>query len=209
VARALLDVRRATSDDLDEVLALWAQGRDEVSRHGRPSTPAEQVAPRLAEALAAGEIDVLLARREGRPAGFLIYREMPLTFLADQQSISIDQMFVAPGERRHGVARAMLGQVAARAERIRADQIVSSVAPAAREMHRFFARLGFAPVTVRRSVAPAALRRRLGGEKRRGALEDLLSRRRSLRARAGRAPVRAIIRPDGQVDGPADLSRLA
>ena len=66
---------------------------------------------------------------------------------------------------------------------------ITSVAPWARDMHRFFARLGFSPVTVRRSVSPAVLRRRLTGEQHRGALEDLLSRRRSLRARARRQPV--------------------
>ena len=139
---------------------------------------------RLREALAAGQVEILLARREGTAAGFLIFRETPLTFMADQPSISIDHLFVAVDQRRHGVARAMLAQVAVRAERSGVDQIVSSVTPWARDTHRFFARLGFAPVIVRRSASTSALRRRLSGESHRGALEDLLSRRRSLRARS-------------------------
>jgi GNAT superfamily N-acetyltransferase len=192
VTRSLVDVRRAAVGDLDDVLALWAQARRERAERGRPTPgteiPVEQLAPRLAEALAANQVEILLARRDGRPAGFLTVHETPLTFLADQPSLSIDHLYVAPSARRLGVARAMLGHVAGRAERSGADQIVSSVTPWARATHRFFARLGFSPVMVRRSVAPATLRRRLAGESHRGALEDLLARRRSLRARKGRGP---------------------
>jgi GNAT superfamily N-acetyltransferase len=195
VARAVVDVRRATVDDLAEVLELWAQGRDEIVRLGRPSTTPEQVGPRLAEAISAGQIEILLARREGRPAGFLILREAPLNFMVDQQAICIDQIYVAADARRHGVARAMLSQVAGRAEHRGAEQIVSSVTPWAKDTHRFFARLGFSPLAVRRSVTPATLRRRLSGELHRGGLEDLLSRRRSLRARARNRPVLAIVDP--------------
>lgn len=203
MARAHVDVRRATVDDLDDVLELWTQGREEIIRLGRASTSAEQAGPRLAEAMANGQIEILLARRDGRPAGFLILRESPLSFLVDQPAIYIDQMFVAAGVRRHGVARAMLSQVAGRAERSGAEQIVSSVTPWARDTHRFFARLGFSPVTVRRSVTPATLRRRLTGELHRGGLEDLLSRRRSLRARARRdRPALAIVEPGVPIDEP-------
>jgi GNAT superfamily N-acetyltransferase len=199
VVRALVDVRRATVDDLADLLELWTEGRDENARLGRTSTPAEQVGPRLVEAMATGQIEVLLARRDGRAVGFLILRVSPLSFLVDQPAVHIDQMFVTAGTRRHGVARAMLGQVAGRAEHCGAEQILSSVAPWDRDTHRFFARLGFSPVTVWRSVTPATLRRRLSGELHRGGLEDLLSRRRSLRARARNRPALAIVNPAGEI----------
>lgn len=195
MARVLVDVRRATVDDLVDVLELWTQGREENVRLGRPSTSAEQAGPRLAEAITSGQIEILLARRDGRPAGFLILRESPLNYLVDQPAICIDQMYVAAPARRHGVARAMLGQVAGRAERSGAEQIVTSVTPWARDTHRFFARLGFSPLTVRRAVTPATLRRRLSGELHRGGLEDLLSRRRSLRARARNRPALSMVEP--------------
>lgn len=187
MARALIDVRRAKVDDLDEVLALWAEGRDEIVRQGRAPLPTSQVGTRLAEAMSSGQVEILLAIREGRTAGFLIFRESPLNFMVDSPVVSIDLLYVSDTERRRGVARALLSQVAGRAERCGADQIVTSVAPWARDVHRFFARLGFSPSTVRRSISPATLRRRLGGEQR-GTLEDLLSRRRSLRARAESRP---------------------
>jgi GNAT superfamily N-acetyltransferase len=206
-----VDVRRAGPADLDEVLGLWSQGRDEITRPGRPAVPTGLLGSRLGEALESGQIEILLARREGRAAGFLILRELPLTVMVDQPSISIDQMFVVPEQRRHGVARAMLAQVASRAELSGAEQIVTSVTPLARDTHRFFARLGFSPVIVRRSVSPATLRRRLGGEAYRGALEDLLSRRRSLRARARRRPGLALVGPalvGPEVEGADELTAL-
>jgi GNAT superfamily N-acetyltransferase len=194
VARALVEVRRATVEDVAEVLELWTQGREDNIRLGRPSTSAQQAGPRLAEAIAGGQIELLLARRDGRPAGFLILRESPLSFLVDQPAVIIEQLFVTAAARRHGVARAMLSHVASRAERIGAEQIVSTVTPWARDTHRFFARLGFSPLAVWRSVTPATLRRRLSGELHRGGLEDLLSRRRSARAR--NQPVLAIVEPE-------------
>jgi GNAT superfamily N-acetyltransferase len=192
VARALVDVRPVSpvdpAGDLALVLQLWTEGAAELGGGGRASVSAGQVAARLADALATGQIEILLARHQGRPAGFLILRESPLSFMADQVGVYVDQLYVSPELRRHGLARAMLGHVATRAERSGAEQVVSSVTPWARDTHRFFARLGFTPVTVRRSVAPSVLRRRLAGDRHRHGLEDLLSRRRSLRARARRAP---------------------
>jgi GNAT superfamily N-acetyltransferase len=200
VARALVDVRRASIDDLDDLLELWTQGRAENARLGRASIAAEQAGPRLAELMVSGQIEILLARRAGRAVGFLILRESPATFLVDQPAIHIDQMYVLAGIRRHGVARAMLSQVAGRAEHSGAEQIISSVTPWARDTHRFFARLGFSPVTVRRSVTPATLRRRLSGDLQRGGLEDLLSRRRSLRARARNRPALTIVNESSMVE---------
>jgi ribosomal protein S18 acetylase RimI-like enzyme len=184
MSRPAVEVVRAQLGDVDEVLALWSEGRDEVTRLGRGSVSAEQLRPRLAQALSSGQAEVLLARRDGQPAGFLILREPPLSFLTDSASLVIDQIFVSAAQRRQGVARAMLGYVAGRAEHSACDQILTSVPPWARDDHRFFARLGFAPLSVQRSVPPALLRRRLVGESTRTALDDLLSRRRSLRARA-------------------------
>jgi hypothetical protein len=105
--------------------------------------------------------------------------------------VHVEHLFVVPPVRRHGVARALLHGVASVAERHGADQVVSNAPPSARETHRFLARLGFTPLVVRRVAPTSLLRRRLAGESRRSALEDLLSRRRSLRARTGRQQVAA------------------
>lgn len=181
--RVPVEVRRCTVDDVDEVLALWREARAETDRSNRP-VPVEQLRPRLTAALERGEAEVLLARWDARPAGFVLVRIAPLSMLGETLAVHVEQLFVTPELRRHGIARALLSGVVARAERECADQVVTGVPPWARDTHRFFARLGFTPLVVRRTVATGVLRRRLAGESARAAVDDLLSRRRSLRARA-------------------------
>jgi GNAT superfamily N-acetyltransferase len=204
VPRLPVDVRRAGTDDLDDLLVLWAQARDEVARSGRSvGAPADQLRPRLQAALAGDDLHLLLARWDGRPAAYAAVRAVAPTPLFEGEAMQIEHLFVTRDLRRHGLARALLAAVAGLAERAGVDQVISSVAPSARESQRFFARLGFAPFVVRRVVTTATLRRRLTGEARRGALEDLLSRRRSLRAR------RAPSEPDPQVAEPAPAPAAA
>jgi GNAT superfamily N-acetyltransferase len=187
VTRQPIDVRRAGAGDLDDLLQLWALAREDVGPLGRPSssTSVEAIRPRLRAALLGDDIHVVIARWDGRPAGYTLVRVVPVAALLEGLAVQIEQLFVVPEFRRHGVARALLACVTGIADRAGAEQIVSSAPPSARDSHRFLARLGFSPVVVRRVVSTSVLRRRLAGECRRGGLEDLLSRRRSLRARAG------------------------
>jgi hypothetical protein len=57
------------------------------------------------------------------------------------------------------------------------DHVAVSVYPSLRDASRFYARLGFAPVAVRRIAPVAVLRRRLGGEPNTPMLIDLARRR--------------------------------
>ena len=201
--RVPVEVRRCTADDVEAVLALWREARADADRSSRP-VPVEQLRPRLTTALERGEVEVLLARWDARPAGFVIVRIAPLTLLAETPAVHVEQLFVTPELRRHGIARALLSGVVARAERECADQVVTGVPPWARDTHRFFARLGFTPLVVRRTVATGVLRRRLAGESARGAVDDLLSRRRSLRARA-----RLLHRRDAAAAGRAEAAGVS
>jgi GNAT superfamily N-acetyltransferase len=188
VSRPPVEVRRACVDDLEDLLLLWAGSREELSRSLRQlgGLPPDQMRPRLREALAAREPTVLLARYEGAPAGYAVLRLAPVLAI-DGEALHLDQLHVLAPLRRHGVGRALLVAATQIAERAGADQMLAGAPPGARDSHRFLARLGFSPLVVRRVVATSALRRRLTGEGQRRGLEDLLSRRRSLKARAVRA----------------------
>ena len=189
MARPPVDVRQAGACDIDDLLVLWLQARAEISGAGRPwlGVSPDTIRPRLLDALTRRQdLQILLARWEGRPAGFVVVRVGQLMPVVDGDCVQLDHLFVTPPLRRHGVARALLAGVAAVAERHGADEILSGAPPSAREVHRFLARLGFTPLVLRRVVGTATLRRRLAGESKRSALEDLLSRRRSSRARSTR-----------------------
>jgi hypothetical protein len=72
----------------------------------------------------------------------------------------------------------LVAAAAAYADEIGADHVAVSVAPGLREPNRFYARLGFSPVVVRRVAPVAILRRRLStGEHPVAALEELTRRR--------------------------------
>lgn len=195
--RLTVEVRRAGIDDLDDLLVLWAQAREEVARSGRSvGAPVDQLRPRLQAALEGEELELLIAHWGGRPAGYVAVRAVAPTPLFEGEAMQIEHLFVTRDLRRHGLAHALLSSVAGLAERAGVEQVISSVAPSARESQRFFARLGFAPFVVRRVVTTATLRRRLAGEGRRAGLEDLLYRRRSLRARHPEAVPAAADTPD-------------
>jgi GNAT superfamily N-acetyltransferase len=186
VTRQPIDVRRAGAGDVDDVARLWCIARQDVNPSARPAGGAvpEQLRMRLREALLGDEVQVVIARWDARAVGYAVLRLAPAAALADGLALQIEHLFVIPELRRHGVARSLLSVVTGIAERAGAEQIVSSAPPGARDTHRFLARLGFSPVVVRRVAATSVLRRKLAGEGRRGGLDDLLSRRRSLRARA-------------------------
>ncbi|MGZ4604133.1 MAG: GNAT family N-acetyltransferase [Kineosporiaceae bacterium] len=190
MTRPPVDVRQAHACDTDDLLVLWLQARAEIAGASRPllgATP-DAIRPRLVDALTRrDDLHILLARWEGRPAGFAVVRVGQLMPVVEGDCVQLEHLYVAAALRRQGVARALLAGVATLAERHGADQILSGAPPSAREVHRFLARLGFTPLVLRRVVGTATLRRRLAGESRRSALEDLLSRRRSSRARETRA----------------------
>ncbi|HET9657356.1 MAG TPA: GNAT family N-acetyltransferase [Kineosporiaceae bacterium] len=186
MTRQPIDVRRAGPGDVDDLVQLWSQAREDISPPLRPGgSGPEQIRSRLRAAIGGEDLHVVIARWEGRAAGYVLVRVIPVAALVDGLAVQIEHLFVSPECRRRGVARALLAAVTGIADRVGAEQVVSSAPQAARDSHRFLARLGFSPVVVRRVVATSVLRRKLAGEGRRGGLEDLLSRRRSLRARAG------------------------
>ncbi len=205
MSRRPVEIRRARSEDVEDVLALWGQSLAETSPKSR-AVLSEESAQRLraviegpvgsgdepvtAVGAGGGEFVGLIARVADRAVGFVVLRQTALTMITGATALCIDEFYVSGAERRHGVGRAMLAQVAAQAERLGAEQIIAGVPPWSKDTQRYFARLGFAPVMVRRATTVTALRRRLSGaDGQRGTLESLLSRRRSLRARGERSAV--------------------
>jgi GNAT superfamily N-acetyltransferase len=138
----------------------------------------------LRDALDRHSFHAFLARHDGRPVGYLIASSGPLLPLVDTPAVCIEQLFVHRDARHKGTGTALISACATLAERVGAEQVAVGVPSMDREPNRFFARLGFSPLIVRRAVGVKALRRRLGGsDSGRLGLEQTLLRRRSLRAR--------------------------
>lgn len=195
--RAAVGVRSATEDDLLEVAELAASAAPD----GTTTATADpgRLCEHLSVLLAAGG-EVLVAAEDGAVVGFLLVRVLEPHLYSTAPSLYVDAILVAPRARRHGVGRALLSSALGLAATAGAESIYCAPAPGAREMHRFLARLGFAPAAGHRVVSVPALERRLaqggapgatvvrrrdGGRRRRdatrAAIEDLVARRRRAR----------------------------
>jgi GNAT superfamily N-acetyltransferase len=185
MGRAVSSVQRVDESLHAQFIELWITHRIESG-----TTP--EAAQRLAldgtlrHALERDDVCAFLAFWDDQPAGYVVLADSTRSLLVDSPCVSIDMLFVHPGFRRRGVGRALLAAVTRYADRHGCDHLASAVPAGDREANRFFARLGFAPETVRRVVSAASLQRRLiaeSGARQALPFEQILQRRRDLRAR--------------------------
>ncbi|MDF2145789.1 GNAT family N-acetyltransferase [Knoellia sp. p5-6-4] len=176
---------KRVSDDLERSFTeLWMSSR--VESGVSPEVAARAASEgKVRSALQREDVRAFVALGEGGlPVGFVVATHSPFSGLTDSPSVAIDQLYVAPKARRHGVARHLLAAVTAYAEKQGCEQIGCNVPSQQRDANRFFARLGFSSQVVRRVTSTSALRRRLGADEPRISLDQILHKRRSLRARA-------------------------
>ena len=181
-------VRPATRDDLPHLLDLAVELREHLlpsahlaaEQRGR-SGPATRAAleARYLEALDAPDRHLVVATDDsGARLGMALITIASANALLDSLAVHMSHAVVSNRYRRRGAGKALVAAVASFAEERGLDEIVVSVPPGSRDANRFFARLGFAPLAVRR-VAPVALvRRHLPAEGRR---TEVAARRRARR----------------------------
>lgn len=183
MGRSVLSVSRVDSTLYAPFIELWIAHRMET---GSSRDVAERLAQdgTLRAALERTDVTAFIAFVEERPAGYVVLGDTTRSLLVDSPSVSIDMLYVAPEQRRQGVAKALLAASARYADRQGAEHITSLVPAQDREANRFFARLGFASETVRRVTTSATLQRRLVREaSTRYSLDQVLQRRRDVRSR--------------------------
>ncbi len=182
--RPLVSVRRVDETLRPALTELWVSNR--VDSGTTPEAANRMVADgSVASALDRTEVCAFVALADEEPVGYVVLSDSTVNALVDTPCVAIDQLFVVPESRRHGVARQLLAAAASYAHRIGAEQIASNVPSHIRDANRFFARLGFTPTVVRRVTTTDALHRKLAGSRvPRHSLEQVLQRRRTARVRA-------------------------
>ncbi|NHC12222.1 GNAT family N-acetyltransferase [Motilibacter deserti] len=183
--RPSVSVRAAVPADVPALVEMWSELR-ELSRDRAAPVPSERgVRARLERADQDPDLRIVVATLDGEVAGMAVLTHQPYAALFDVQSVHLHFMHVRDGFRRKGVGHALVAAAAAYAEEMGADHVMTSTLPTARDANRFYARLGFAPMVVRRAAPVATVRRRLAADA--GvpeAVEGVVARRRSLRSRS-------------------------
>ena len=180
--RSRVVTRTARPADLPAVLALVRQHRVEAHAEGvlTGQTPGAAAAAGFRRLLADPAHRVVLAVLPGANApdgsgsagevavGLAVLGLDPLSALLGVPQVTVDNLVVHRDHRRRGVGAALLAAAAAHAGDVGAEHVVAAVGGHEAERQRFFARMGFAPLTTRRIVPRETLLRSLAAWQRGG-----------------------------------------
>ena len=180
-SRSRVVTRTARVSDLPAVLALVRQQRadahaeDVLTGHTRlNAAPAgfrrlvEDDGHRVVLAVLPGAVAAGGDMDAEVPVGLAILGLDPLSLVLGNPQVTIDTFVVHREHRRAGVGAALLAASAGYAEETGASHVVAAVGGHEAERQRFFARMGFAPLTTRRIVPVDSLVRSLSAWQRSG-----------------------------------------
>jgi N-acetylglutamate synthase-like GNAT family acetyltransferase len=187
--------RRARVADLPAVLALVRQHRadahaeDVLAGHTRLNAAASGFRRLLDDPGHRVVLAVLPGPNAGAgvdggevPVGLAVLGLDPLSRVLGNPQVTVDTFVVHREHRRRGAGAVLLAAAARYAEETGAGHVVAAVAGHEAERQRFFARMGFAPLTTRRIVGLDSLTRSLTAWQR-GGLAVPVPRRTPLRRR--------------------------
>ena len=162
--RIPVSTRPATVGDVPLLVGLWGELRQVGARAERAVNPMSvpDVGNRLAQAISDDDCRVVVAHAEDELAGMAVLRDLRPDPLSEHRVVQVSHVVVASGMRRRGVGHALLAAAADFADERQIEHVSAGVYPSLRDVSRFYARLGFAPVMVHRVAPVAVLRRRLG-----------------------------------------------
>lgn len=193
--RSVTRVRPATRSDLPALTRLAEELTqvDGVRTSDRGAGSRSSTPEHYAEALESPDKRILLAIDERDDAvGMALLTRMAGPLL-DRPALHLSHVVVLDHHRGRGAGRSLIAAAAAYADEQGFEHVMVSVPPQSREANRFYARLGFAPLAVRRIAPVAVLRRRLAANEARSA-EHVMSRPRGPGRRATLAVRRARVR---------------
>jgi GNAT superfamily N-acetyltransferase len=202
-SRSRVTTRTARPADLPAVLALVRQHRadahaeDVLTGHTRLNAAAsgfrrllEDPGHRVVLAVLPGPNAAAGGAVGEVPVGLAVLGVDPLSLVLGNPQVTVDTFVVHREHRRCGTGAVLLAAAAAYAAETGAAHVVAAVAGHEAERQRFFARMGFAPLTTRRIVAVDSLTRSLAAWRRSGL--PVPAPRRALGAR--RRPARRTLR---------------
>ena len=164
--RPSLATRTATDEDIPVLIGLWQELKQVGARAERAVNPVTtpDIAERLARAIRGDECRVVVAFADNTPVGMAVFRSIQPDPLSDSRVLQMSHLVVRDAVRRRGVGHALIAAGADIAQELGIEHVGVGVYPSLRDASRFYARLGFAQLTVQRVAPVTALRRRLAAD---------------------------------------------
>ncbi len=187
-------VRPACADDVDGLVSLWAEMREQSgsTAHFTEALTVEGAHRALSEVDREGGACLFVAVTGERLVGMALARTSGGGAMNPISVVAVDYLHVHEQFARRGAGKALMTAISTFADQQGSDYVVVNVIPTARVAHRFFARLGFQPVTTRRMAPLPVLKRRLGMDPGSFGREGGAARRRA--ALIGRRPLASALR---------------
>ncbi len=160
MSRSHVRVRPAELADIPQLVRLGESELPSGAFGGRSSDTDQ----RLAEVLTCGDRQFLVAIDEltGALVGFVLVFDDEIGAIVRFPALQISHLVVDKAFRRRGIGRALLSACVHLAEQRGVEHVVASAVTTSRDANRYLARLGFAPLVVRRIAPTSVLRRSLG-----------------------------------------------
>lgn len=154
-----VQVREASPDDAEALVALWGTGRAASDACSPPVL--SEAAASVARTAAEPDQRLLVAVLDDRVAGAVHLTRAPLTPIHTETAVFVGHLQVLDGCRRHGVGRALVEAAVTWAEEKDTPHVLAAAAVSSRDANRFMARLGLGQVAVIRGASVASLRSKL------------------------------------------------
>jgi predicted N-acetyltransferase YhbS len=167
VSRTHVRVRPAEFADVAELVVLLRSTDLQLGAFGARAFQADtlqHLPERLARMLSSTERDVLVAIDDGTGdvVGMIVISDDSVGEVTPTPVLNVTHLVVSPQHRRRGVGRMLLAATVHLADQRRIENIVATAVTGSRDANRYLARLGFAPLVVRRIAPTSVLRRTLG-----------------------------------------------
>ncbi len=167
MSRVSVHVRSAEPSDTEAMARLLASAELPMSgfggRRGFDRDP-QQLASRIAGALAQHQRYFVVAVEDtsDEVVGVLVAKRDEIGALDLSPVLHVTHLIVAPGHRRRGVGRMLLGAAVQLCDEHGSDWVLATASAGSRESNRYLARIGFAPLVLQRVAPTSVLRRSLG-----------------------------------------------
>ncbi len=194
--------RPAARADVPALATLWEELRRVGGRTARALNPMRgaDAAARLEQLRDDPDVRVVVATVHQATVGMAVLSVGALAPMSDVRAVQLHHLVVTDSHRRRGVGRALVAAALAFADEQSVEHVSVAAYASLREVNRFYARLGFAPLVVRRVAPTAVLRRTLATSEAPGTRLDVIRRR---------ARGRRVIPALGPVPLPVDLDAEA